>query len=335
MLRLPEFTYVAAQTVAEAIAALAEHGPAAMVLAGGTDVVPNLKRRQFAPQVLVSLRGIPELRGVRGDGAGGLVIGALTTLAAVAGHPDVRTAYPALAEAAAQVATPLIRNVATLGGNLLVDTRCTYYNQSEEWRNALGHCMKCSSAAPCRVAPGSPRCLAVSASDTAPALIALAARVRLAGPGGVREIPLAELYRNDGIAYATLARGELLTEIRLPPAGGLRSTYLKLRRRGAFDFPILGVAAAVRMAADGTVAGARLVLGAVASAPLDVPEAALLVGAMPDEASIAAVARAAGRLAKPMDNTDLVIAYRRRMVPVFVTRALRRLSGETSAGIPV
>lgn len=332
MLRLPEFSYVAAQTVTEAVAALAEYGPGAIPIAGGTDLVPNLKRRQFPVQALVSLQGIRELHGIRGAEDGGLVIGALTTLREVAGRPDVRAAYPALSEAVAQVATPAIRSAATLGGNLLVDTRCQYYNQVDDWREALGHCMKYDRNAPCRVAPNSKRCLAVSPSDTAPALIALGARVRLNSPSGGREIPLADLYQDDGINYTTRARDEILTEVRLPPPGGLRSTYLKLRRRGAFDFPILGVAAAMAVTEIGTIVQARLVLGAAGSHPILVPEAEDLAGKPLDEAAITAVARAAAQRAKPMDNADLTIGYRKRMAQVFTVRALRKLAwGEPGA----
>ncbi len=327
MLRLPEFTYLAPRTAEEAAAALSQYGPAAMVVAGGTDLVPNLKRRQFPVQVLVGLHNIPGLRGIHLDASAGVVIGALTPLAAVAAHSQVRMSYQALAEAAAAVASPLIRSSATLGGNLLVDTRCNYYNQSEEWRDALGRCMKCDPTTPCRVAPSSPRCLAVSASDTAPALIALGARLRLTGSDGSREVPLAEFYREDGIHYTLRREGEILTEILLPPAAGLASTYLKLRRRGSIDFPILGVAAALRRRPDGSVDACRLVLGAVASAPLLISEAADLAGRPLDEAAIGALAKAAARRARPVDNADLVIPYRKRMTQGFTARALRAGAG--------
>lgn len=323
MLRLPEFTYVRAQTVAEAVEALARYGTGAAVIAGGTDVVPALKRRQFPVQVLVSLAGISALRGVQEQSDGGLAIGALTTLSDVAAHPAIRSGYTALAEAAALVATPAIRNRATIGGNLLLDTRCTYYNQTESWREALGRCLKCDASAPCRVAPGSDRCLAVSASDTAPALIALDARVRLQGPDGTREVPLARFYRNDGITYCQRRPDEVLTAVLLPPPDGLRSTYLKLRRRQSFDFPILGVAAALRLAPDGKADDVRVALGAVASMPILVAEAGTL-GAVTAE-TVAPLAKVAARLAKPMDNADLTLAYRKRMASVLTQRALLHL----------
>lgn len=321
-------SYVRARTVEEALEALARYGTEARVLAGGTDLVPALKRRQFPVRVLVGIRHVPGLRGIRADGQGGLVIGALTPLAEVAADPRVRVAYPALAEAAGQVATPAIRNVATLGGNLLVDTRCHYYNQSEWWRLAVGNCMKCDPSAPCRVAPGSERCLAVCSSDTAPALVALGARVRLRSSAGEREIDVQQLYRDDGIRYVQREPDEILTAVLLPPANGWRSTYLKLRRRGSFDFPILGVAAALRLGDGGAITEARLVLGAAGSAPVVVEEAVGLVGSRGQDEPLAVVAKAARKRARPVDNTDLDVLYRRRMAEVLTFKALRRLVGD-------
>jgi 4-hydroxybenzoyl-CoA reductase subunit beta len=214
----------------------------------------------------------------------------------------------------------------TLGGNVCVDTRCNYYNQSYQWRKAVNFCMK-KDGEICLVAPGSPRCWAVSSSDTAPALWSLGATVRLAGPAGPRTIPISALYQDDGIQYLTKQPGEIVTEITLPPADGIRSVYLKLRRRGSFDFPVLGVAAALRM--DGpTVREARLVLGAVASLPREAADAArLLVGERLDSELIEHAAGVAARPAKPLDNTDLTHPYRKKMTRVFVARALRRLAG--------
>lgn len=329
MLRLPEVEYVRPGTVSEAIQILQEHGREAVPVAGGTDVIPALKRRQSHPRVLVGLHGLRELRGIRGDPQAGMVIGALTTLAEVAAHPGIREGYAALAEAAALVAMPEIRNVATLGGNVLLDTRCAYYNQSELWRTAIGQCMKYDPAAPCRVAPKSPRCLAVCSSDTAPVLVALGARFRLVGPDGPRVVPAKDFYQDDGIRHHRRLPNELLTEILLPPATGWRSTYLKLRRRGAFDFPILGVAAAVEVGADGRIRTASMVLGGVASAPV-VVEAVERLRELPADAEalgdaldrVAAEARAAAR---PVENTDLDVLYRKRMTGVLAQRALKRI----------
>lgn len=331
-MRLPPFTYLAPRRVEEAVRCLQEHGPAAMLVAGGTDLLPNMKRRQFEPAVLVGLRGIPELRGIRGRAADGLAIGACATLSQVASHPEIRRHYPALARAAGLVATPQIRHMGTLGGNLCADTRCNYYNQSYEWRKAIGFCMK-KDGDICLVAPASPRCWAVSSSDTAPVLWSLGAEAVLAGPAGERRIPVAAFYRDDGIRYLTRAPEEVLTEIRLPPPDGWRATYWKLRRRGSFDFPVLGVAVAVRLE-GGVCREARVVLGAVASTPREVPEAAaVLRGERLTDEVIARAAEAAARPARPLDNTDLVYHYRKRMVRVYVARALRELAGLPLEGL--
>jgi 4-hydroxybenzoyl-CoA reductase subunit beta len=326
MMRLPPFTYLAPVSAADAAKLMADHGGDAMLVAGGTDLYPNMKRRQFEPRVLVGLRGIKELVGVRGTAGAGLVIGAGTTLSATARHPEIARHYPALATAAGLVSTPQLRNVGTLGGNVCVDTRCNYYNQSYQWRKAVNFCMK-KDGEICLVAPGSPRCWAVSSSDTAPVLWSLGATVRLLGPAGERVIPIAELYRDDGIEYLAKRPDEVLTEIVLPPASGLRSAYLKLRRRGSFDFPVLGVAVALAM--DGErVVRARIVLGAVASLPREAVEAGRLLAGQRLTAELIeeTAARAAGP-SRPLDNTDLTHPYRKKMTRVFVRRALRALAG--------
>ena len=343
MMRAPDFRYYAARSVRDAAAALEDGGNAAMLLAGGTDLVPNMKRRTQTPALVIGLRGIGELRGVRAGGgggggrAGGLTLGACTTLAEVAAAPAVGRRYRALALAAGQVATPQLRNMGTLGGNLCLDTRCTYYDQSEEWRRAINWCMKApgsngghacgtpDGASLCWVATSSPRCWAVSSTDSAPALIALGATVTLARVAGRRRLPLEKLYRDDGMAYLTREPGEILTAVHLPAAAGWRSTYWKLRRRGSFDFPVLGVAAAVRFATGDAVADARVVLGAVASRPLVVPEAATLAGSRLTDEAIEPVAEAAAALATPLDNTDFALAWRKKMVRHYVAGALREL----------
>ena len=326
MMRLPAFDYVAAKTVEEALRALADAGPDGMLVAGGTDLYPNMKRRQFEPKTLVGLRAIKDLRGVSGSAREGVTIGACTTLTAVASHPGVARDYPALATAAGVVSSPQLRNMGTLGGNVCVDTRCNYYNQTYEWRKAIGFCMK-KDGDICLVAPGSDRCWAVSSSDTAPVLWSLGARLRLHGPGGERTIPVAALFHDDGIAYLAKRPDEIVTEILLPPADGWRSVYLKLRRRGSFDFPILGVAVALRLEGD-VVREARVVLGAVASVPREAPKAAeALVGRRLTTETIEAAAEAAAGPARPLDNTDLTHPYRKKVARVFVARALARLAG--------
>ena len=330
MIRLPAFDYVAPRTLADAVRHLADLGPDAMLVAGGTDVFPNMKRGQFEPKVLVGLRGIRELVGVgtNGGGAsdGGVRIGAGTTLSTVAANLEVARRYAAVATAAGLVSSPQLRNAGTLGGNVCVDTRCNYYNQSYEWRKAVGFCMK-KDGDICLVAPGSDRCWAVSSSDTAPALWALGASARLAGPSGERTVPVSALFRDDGIEYLAKRRDEILTELVLPPAEGWDSVYLKLRRRGSFDFPVLGVAVALRREGD-IVREARIVLGAVASTPREATNAAAaLIGERLTPETMTRAADAAAGPAKPLDNTDFTHPYRKRLVRVYVARALAQLAG--------
>jgi len=331
MMRLPPFTYLAPVSVRDAVKLSADHGPEAMLVAGGTDLYPNMKRRQFEPSVLVGLRGIRDLVGVSGSARTGVVIGAGTTLADVSGHAEIARHYTGLAEAAGVVSSPQVRNVGTLGGNVCVDTRCNYYNQSYEWRKAVNFCMK-KDGEICLVAPGSSRCWAVSSSDTAPVLWSLGATVRLVGAGGERTIPMPALYRDDGIEYLAKRVDEVLTEILLPPGDGWSSIYLKLRRRGSFDFPVLGVAVAARMEGD-TVRDARIVLGAVASLPREAkPAAAALIGERLTPELITRVADLAAGPSKPLDNTDYAHFYRKKMTRVFVARALRQLVGLDAEG---
>src|SRR2546426_1306619 len=316
MLRLPSFTYLAPKTLKDALAMKADAGPDGMYVAGGTDLYPNMKRRHQEPKVVITLMGIAELR--RADGR---TLGSSTTLTELSASPAVREAAPAVAHAARLVSTPLLRNMGTLGGNLCLDTRCNYYNQTYEWRKSIDFCMK-KDGAICWVAPSSPRCWAVSSSDIAPVMVAIGAEYRLVGPQGERVVPAGRLYNNDGINYLTKQPDEILVEVRLPAPNGWDAVYHKLRRRGSFDFPVLGVAAWIQW--DGkTVVDARVVLGGVASYPQDVPEAgAALKGMSLGAETIAAAAEAAYRPSKPMDNTDFDLSWRKQMTRVFVTRAL-------------
>ncbi len=326
MLRLPRFALVEPRNVADAVRARADAGDDAMYVAGGTDLWPNMKRRQMTPRTVIALARVRELEAVRGTPREGITIGAGVTLEAVARHPLIREHYPAVARAAELVSTPILRHMGTIGGNLLLDTRCNYYDQNEEWRRAIDYCMK-KDGAICWVAPSSPRCWAVQSSDGVPVAVALGAEVTLAGPRGERRIRAADLYANDGIQYLTKQPDELLVAYHLPPVNGWRAVYHKLRRRGSFDFPVLGVAAWVQRAKDGTVKAARIVLGAVASYPQEVPEAAAaLIGSKLDARAIAAAADAAHRPAKPMDNTDFTLAWRKEMVRVYVQRALSEIA---------
>ena len=322
MLRLPPFRYLAPRSLDEAAQMLAQEGDQAMLVAGGTDLFPNMKRRQFTPPVLIGLRSIVALKNISGSPKQGFRLGAGVTLTTLAENPAMLEHYPALATAAGSVSTPQLRNMGTIGGNLLLDTRCNYYNQTEFWRQSIGYCMK-KDGDICLVAPGSPRCWAISSADTAPVLVSLGASVRLVSVRGERVLPVRELFRDDGMDPHTRAADEILSEIMLPPANGWQSVYLKLRRRGSFDFPILGVAVALRTAGDGTVGDAHITLGAVASHPVEATDAAaLLIGQRLTPDLISTVAAVAAKRAKPLDNADLTINYRKQVTPVYIRRAL-------------
>ncbi|HYL21168.1 MAG TPA: FAD binding domain-containing protein [Gemmatimonadales bacterium] len=326
MLRLPSFTYRQPRTLAEALAMKADAGPEAAYVAGGTDLYPNMKRRQQEPRTVISLMGIAELESWKdGTSEGGIVLGSCMTLTTLSNIPTVQHSYSAVATAAALVSTPLLRNMGTLGGNLCLDTRCNYYDQTYEWRKAIDFCMK-KDGHICWVAPSSPRCWAVTSSDLAPVMVALGGEYLLAGPTGERAVPAARFYNNDGINYLTKQGDEVLVEVRVPASGDWDAVYHKLRRRGSFDFPVLGVAAWVRWEGT-TAADARIVLGGVASHPQEVPEAAAALRGKPLSAEvIAAAADAAYRPAKPMDNTDFDLSWRKQMTRVYVARALAELA---------
>jgi len=324
MLRLPSFQYLQPKTLKEALAMKADAGPEGMYVAGGTDLYPNMKRRHQEPRTVISLMGIRELAGYEMRDAG-CALGPCATLSELIAYPPIRlSAYSAVAHAAALVSTPLLRNMGTLGGNLCLDTRCNYYDQTYEWRKAIDFCMK-KDGHICWVAPSSPRCWAVSSSDVAPVAVAIGAEFLLVGPQGERVIPAGRFYHNDGINYLTKQPDEILAEVRLPAPDGWDAVYHKLRRRGSFDFPVLGVAAWVRRE-GGRVTDARIVLGGVASWPQEIPEAAAALrdGELGDDA-IAAAAAAAYRPAKPLDNTDFDLSWRKQMTRVYVKAALEEL----------
>jgi len=329
MLRLPSFTYLQPQSLAEALRMKQDAGPQGAYVAGGTDLYPNMKRRHQEPKTVISLMGVRDLSG-DGKRETGNVVPASITLSALASERGMRTQYAAVAAAAELVSTPLLRNMGTLGGNLCLDTRCNYYNQGYEWRKAIDFCMK-KDGAICWVAPSSPRCWAVSSSDLAPVMVALGAEYVLAGPQGERVVPAARFYHNDGINYLTKQPDEILTAVRLPAPDAWDAVYHKLRRRGSFDFPVLGVAAWIKWGAgsgarEAVVQDARIVLGGVASYPQEVPEAAAALkdAALSDE-TIERAAAAAYRPSKPMDNTDFDLSWRKQMTQVYVKRALEEL----------
>jgi len=337
MLRLPPFDYHRPTATSDVTAILADRGSDARVVAGGTDLWPNMKRRHQRAQTVVSLMAIPELQSISIDDESGVVrIGATSTLTRVLQNESIRALYPALARAIASISSPPLRNMGTIGGNLCLDTRCTYYNQTEGWRRSIDYCMK-EAGSVCWVAPSSPRCWAHTASDSAPILSALDASVTLESASGQRTIAVSDLFLDDGIDYLAKRPDELLTGIELPAAsatGKCRSSFWKLRRRGAIDFAVLSVAAAIWFD-DDIVSKAAIYLGAVGSlpAPVDGLEE-MLVGRPLTEEAIVEVAAAARRIATPMDNTDFKAQWRGVMAQRYTEAALREIAGLDAGLMP-
>jgi 4-hydroxybenzoyl-CoA reductase subunit beta len=328
MMRLPRFQYFAPSQVSQAVKLLADHGGEAQVVAGGTDLWPNMKRRQQTPRRVIGLRKIEPLFEKSNDGSK-LTLGAMISLTRLENDPQIVATWPALARAAKLISTPPLRNMGTLGGNLCLDTRCNYYDQNWEWRKAIDFCMK-KDGSTCWVAPGSDRCWAVASADTAPVLMAIAAEVTLVGPGGERRIPVGELFHDDGIRYLTKRPDEILTQVHLPAQDGrTRAVYWKLRRRESFDFPVLGVAVMARLHDDGTVEAARIVVTGTGSRPHEAPVETLL-GQRLSEERIVEAAEAAARIAKPLDNTDFVMGWRKEMAKKFIAGALREVARQPS-----
>ena len=324
-MRLPKFTYRVPQEIPDAVKMMADVGPEGQFVAGGTDLYPNMKRRQQTPKTVITVTRLRELHQISGDGKTGLQIGAAVSLTDICEHPIINRDYPAVVQAARLISTPILRNMGTIGGNLLLDTRCNYYDQNYEWRRGINFCMK-KDGDICWVAPGSSKCWAVQSSDLVPLMVAIGAKVRLVSTLGERMVDAAGLYNNDGIDYLRKRPDELLMEIHLPPVDGWRATYKKLRRRGAFDFPVLGVAARLDFAEDGIVQNAKIILGSIAPAPLEVKDAQqALVGYPLDQERMQAAAESCYLKARPLDNTDFVMNWRKQMTRPYVLRALEEL----------
>lgn len=327
MLRLPRFQVARPKTLAAATALLAEHGDQAQVLAGGTDLVPNMKHELFTPKLVVALADIPDISGVRRADDGTLVIGAMTTLEALETDALVREHAPALAQAAGLISGPQLRRMGTLGGNVMLDTRCQWYNQTYFWRQALGFCLKKDGTA-CHVVAGGANCVAAASNDTAPVLMTLGATLVFHGPSGQRELPVDELFTSDGI-YNKRVRGEILAEVRIPlPHAGHRGAYGKLRDRGSIDFPLLGVAVRLDVAQDGTIAEADLCAVALQARPVRLKKAAARLRGEstggPDFGTAVHEAGAlAGKQCRPLDNIPGDADYRQAMVPVYVRRTVQ------------
>jgi len=327
VLRLPLIKFESPATIEAAAQAIAAGNT--RLVAGGTDLWPNMKRRHQTAETVVSLMSIPNLDAI--DSAGpDIRIGATASLADVIRDDNVRERFPAFARAVASISSPPLRNMGTIGGNLCVDTRCTYYNQTEEWRRSIDYCLK-EQGKTCWVATKSPKCWAHTASDSAPILCALDAKITLVSAAGARHLPLRDFYVNDGIDYLDKRSDEILTEVVVPgtsDSSHCRSAFWKLRRRGSIDFATLSVAAVVWVDDSDIVTRAAMYLGAVGSAPMPVAEIeSVLVGTKMTEEGIAEIAHAAHKHARPMDNTDFAASWRGKMTQQYVTAALREVAG--------
>ncbi len=323
---LPDFELLRPRTVSEAVEFLARYASSIQIVAGGTDLIPSMQQRLFAPNYLLDIRGIAELRGIR-QSKSGLEIGAMTTLTSIERSDTICRDYSVLAEAAAAVASPVLRNMGTLGGNICLDTRCLWYNQSLAWRKSCGFCIK-KDGDLCHVAPGGKKCWAAFSADTPPALLCLGAEIEIVGPAGTRRVRLDDFYTGEGDARMKLAPNELLTRVFLPAAmAGYRGAYRKLRVRGSIDYPLAGVAVAYRPA-NGHAADARVAITAVNPAPELVSEAAALISANPlsEEAAIEAGDLAA-RTATSLTTSALTPEYRREMIKILTKRALHDVIG--------
>lgn len=325
MLRLPKFELARPGSVSEAVALLAEAGPDARILAGGTDLLPNMKHELVTPGVLVSLAGIPELFGVRRASDGWLTIGAMTSLEVVASNAQVREAAPVLSQATGLVAGPQLRTMGTLGGNVMLDTRCQWYNQTYFWRQALGFCLKKDGTA-CHVVAGGSKCVAAASNDSVPALMTLSATLEIEGPAGRRIVPINDFWVADGIDNKRLEPSEILVAVHLPPtAEGHRGAYGKLRERGSIDFPLLGVAVRLDLTTDGSVEDADVVVTALQARPVRIKRVAELLrgvetGTAAFTDAVALVAKQAYKQCHPLDSIPGDADWRREMVPVYVRR---------------
>jgi 4-hydroxybenzoyl-CoA reductase subunit beta len=321
-LSLPQFKLLRPHTTAEAVAFLTKHAGNIRVLAGGTDLIPSMRQKLFEPEYVLDLRGVQELRGIRPQDDGAVEIGALTTIRSIETSPYLRRHFPVLTEAAETVASPVLRNMGTIGGNICLDTRCLWYNQSLTWRKGCGFCIK-KDGDLCHVAPGGTKCWAAFSGDTPPALLCLQAQVEIDGPHGERRVPLQEFYTGGGVNYRQLLASELVTRIFLPATSAdYRGVYRKLRVRGSIDYPLAGVAVVMKRS-NGHVSDARIAMTAVNPAPILVQRAGeMLIGKTIDEALAEAAGDIAASSAKPLTTSALTPEYRREMIRVFTKRAV-------------
>ncbi len=297
------------------------------IVAGGTDLIPSMRQKLFEPNYVLDIRHIAELKGIRQQGSG-VEIGALTSLTTIEHSDLLRRRYPVLTEAAATVASPLLRNMGTIGGNICLDTRCLWYNQSLTWRKGCGFCIK-KDGNFCHVAPGGTKCWAAFSGDTPPALLCLNAEMEIASAAGLRRMPLREFYTGHGDDYRKLLPDELVTKVFLPESSAdYRGVYRKLRVRGSIDYPLAGVAVVMKRS-NGHMADARVAITAANPAPLLVKGVTeLLVGKSLDESLAERVADLAAKTAKPLTTSALTPEYRKEMIRVFTKRAILQAASE-------
>ena len=319
---LPQFKLLRPRTVKEAVTFLGKYPNRIRIIAGGTDLIPSMRQKLFEPEYVLDLRAITELRGIKPLAGGGIEIGALTTLRTIERSQFLREHVSVLTEAVATVASPVLRNMGTIGGNICLDTRCLWYNQSLTWRKGCGFCIK-KDGDLCHVAPGGTKCWAAFSGDTPPALLCLRAEIEIVSGAGARRIPLHDFYSGLGDNYRKLQPDEMVTRVFLPAdSANYRGVYRKLRVRGSIDYPLAGVAVAIKHS-NGHVADARVAITAVNPAPMLVKGASeLLNGNLIDDALAEAVGDLAARTAKPLTTSALTPEYRREMIRVFTKRAL-------------
>ena len=319
---LPQFRLLRPRSVEEAVGYLGKYGGNTPVLAGGTDLIPSMRQKLFEPEYVLDLRGIAAMRGIKPHADGAVEIGALTTLRAIERSEFLRQHYPVLTEAAAIVASPVLRNMGTIGGNVCLDTRCLWYNQSLTWRKGCGFCIK-KDGDLCHVAPGGTRCWAAFSGDTPPALLCLDAEIEIVSATGVRRIALQDFYTGLGDNYRRLQPGELVTRVFLPATSAdYHGVYRKLRVRGSIDYPLAGVAVVMKRS-NGHLADARVGITAVNPAPLLVKGASeLLAGKSVNQALAEAAGDLAAKICKPLTTSALTPEYRREMIRVFTKRAV-------------
>lgn len=319
---LPAFKLLRPRSIDEAVRYLLEYNKSLQILAGGTDLLPSMKQKLFTPAYLMDIRGIDEIQGIQVRPGVGVEIGALTPLSVIEDSEYILRNYRVLHEAVKTVASPILRNMGTLGGNICLDTRCVWYNQSLQWRRSCGFCIK-KDGDLCHVAPGGKRCWAAFSGDTPPALLCMGAELEIVGPVGVRRMALKDFYTNIGDARMRLEPHEMITRVFLPEStAGWKGTYQKLRIRGSIDYPLAGVAVALKQN-GGPVMNARVAITAVNPAPMLVPGSEhALIGKKVEEHVATVVGELAAKTGKPLTTSALTPEYRREMIKVFAKRAV-------------